>query len=109
MKPSHRDIKPWSVGPRTHTYLDKLCERQIWALLFLEFILAVQLVRTVRDKGGKEWDVVTEDVRDVFDDNVRILTLAKCIAQTRVDHDHVVDIPKYLLNKISAAVFRDDV
>ena len=66
-------------------------------------------MRAVRHKRGKEWDDVTEDVRDAFDDNVRILTLVKCIAQTRVDCDHVVDVPRYLLNKISAAVFRDDV
>ena len=66
-------------------------------------------MRAVQHKRGKEWDDVTEDVRDAFDDNVQILTLVKYIAQTRVDHDHVVDIPKYLLNKISAAVFRDDV
>ena len=66
-------------------------------------------MRAVGHKGGKEWDVVTEDVRDAFDYSVRLLTLVQCIAQTHVDRDHVVDIPKYLLDEISATVFWDDI
>lgn len=79
------------------TYLDKLCERWICALLLLEFIFAIQ------------WDVVTEDVGDSFDDSIRLLTLVQCVAQARVDGDHVVDIPKQLLDKVCATVFWDDI
>ena len=41
--------------------------------------------------------------------SVRLLTLITSVAQTRVDCDHVVDIPKHLLDEISAAVFRNDI
>ena len=64
------------------------------------------MVHAVRDKGNEEWDVVTEDVGDAFDDSIRVLTLAQCVAQTRVDCDHVVDVPKYLLDEICPTVFR---
>jgi hypothetical protein len=66
-------------------------------------------VRAVGDKGGKERDVVTEDVGDSFDDSVRLLTLVQCVAQARVDCDHVVDVPEYLLDEVCAAVFRYDI
>ena len=36
------------------------------------------VVRTVRDKGNEEWDVVAEDVGDTFDDSVRLSTFVKC-------------------------------
>ena len=66
-------------------------------------------MRTVQDKGGKEQDIVTEDVGDAFDDSVRLLTLVQCVAKTHVDRDHVVDVPKHLLNKVCATVFRDNI
>ena len=40
---------------------------------------------------------------------MQLWTLVQCIAQTRVDCDHVVLVPKYLLNEIGAAMFRDDI
>ena len=57
-------------------------------------------MRAIRDKGGKERDIVTEDVGDSFDDSVRLLKLVQCVALARVDYDHVVDVPEYLLDKI---------
>jgi hypothetical protein len=66
-------------------------------------------VRAVGHKGGKERDVVTEDVGDSFDDSVRLLTLVQCVAQARVDCDHVVDVPEYLLDKICASMFGNDI
>jgi hypothetical protein len=84
-------------------------ERRIWALLLFEFILTVELVCAVGYKGGKERDVVTEDVGDSFDDSVRLLTLVQCVAQVRVDRDHVVDVPEYLLDKVGATTFQYDI
>ena len=66
-------------------------------------------MRAVGHKGGKERDVVTENVGDTFDDSVRLLTLVQCVAQTRVDRNNVVDVPKYLLDEVCPTVFRDDI
>jgi hypothetical protein len=91
------------------TYLDKLCKSQIRALLFLKFVLAVELVRAIGGKGGKERDVVTEDVGDSFDDSVQLLMLVQCVVQARIDGDHVVDVPEHLLDEVCATMFRYDI
>jgi hypothetical protein len=66
-------------------------------------------VRAIGDKGGKERDVVTEDVGDSFDDSIQRLTLVQYVAQAGVDRDHVVDVPEYLLDKVRATVFQYDI
>lgn len=45
---------------------------------------------------------IKEDVSDALDDGIRLLALVECVAQAGVNCDYVVDIPKYLLDKVSA-------
>lgn len=66
-------------------------------------------MRTVGYKGGKKRDDVEENIRYSLDDGVRLLTLVKRVAQTGVDGDDVVNVPKDLLDKVSATVFGNDV
>jgi hypothetical protein len=91
-------------GTRGHgTYLNELCKRRIGTLLLLELVLAIQLMRTVRYKGGEVRYDIKEDVSDALDDGVRLLALVERVAQAGVNCDDVVDIPKYLLDKVGAA------
>ena len=91
------------------TYLDKLCERRIRALLLLKLILSVQLMRAVGHKRGKQQHDVKEDIRDSFDHSVQLLKLVERIAQPGVDPDDVVNVPKHLLDEVCPPVFRDDI
>lgn len=60
-------------------------------------------MRTVGYKGSKERYNFKEDICDALDDGVRLLALVECFTQSGVDCDDVVDIPKYLLDKVCAA------
>jgi len=66
-------------------------------------------MRAVGHKRGKERHDIEEDVSNTFDDSVRLLALIERVPQSRVDSYNIVYVPKHLLDKVGAAMLRDDV
>ena len=63
-------------------------------------------MRAVGYKRGKERHDVKEYVSNTIDDGVQLLALIERVPQARVDSDDIMNIPKYLLDKVGATRLR---
>src|SRR5712672_2816145 len=66
-------------------------------------------MRAVGHKGGKVRHIIEEDVSNALDNGVRLLALIERVAQPGVDRDDILNVPKYLLDKVGTARFWYDV
>lgn len=66
-------------------------------------------MRTVAHKRSKVGHVLQEYVTNPFHDDITLLALVEGIAETSVDGDDIVDVPKDLFYKVAPPGFRDNV
>ena len=98
-------FRPYKRGTNLH----EARERRVRALLLLELILAIQLVRAVRHERVEVRHSLEQDVADLLDDSVRLLPLVEGVPQARVDGDDVEDVPEDLLEELRPSLDGDDV
>ena len=89
------------------TNLYEARERWIRALLLLELVFSIQLVRTIRDEWMEVGNGLDQDVADLLDDGVRLLSLVQRVPQARVDSNDGLYVPEHLLDEVLPSSFWD--
>ena len=89
--------------------VDKLGERRVRALLLLELVLAVQLVRTVLDERREKRHNLEEDVADFVDHVRRLLPFVEQFGEPHADSVDLEHVPEHLRHEVLAPFDRDDV
>ena len=91
------------------TNLYEARERWIRTLLLLELVFSIQLVCTIRDKWMEMGNGLDQDIADLLDDSIRLLSLVQRVPQARVDSNDGLYVPEHLLDEVLSSSFWDGV
>ena len=86
-----------------------MSKSNIRILFLLKLILSIELMRPILDKRSKVRHDVQEHVADTLNDRIRLLSLVQRVAQSGVDGNNVVQIPKYLCEEIGSLIDGNDI
>jgi hypothetical protein len=96
-------LSPWTNANTTRpnmTHLDKSRKRGVGALLLLEFVFAVQLVRAIVDKRLEQRHMLLEDVPDLAYDGELLLPLGERVPEAGVGVDDRLQVPEHLRDEV---------
>ena len=81
-------------------YLNKLSEGRVWALLFLKFVLAIQLMTSVHDEWFEERHCFKENISYSLNNSIWSLAFVQSIPQSRINSNDVLQVPEHLLKEV---------